>query len=153
MTTLPSDYLTAEQTPQDLDCLGHALFANRSGFERQSDGLVLGEGVSGADADLEPPSAEMVEGGQLLRNNDGMTKIVVENERADPNPTGCGSDSGERYQDPGHGAEVIADLDDVEAVMFGRLRRSDDLGDIFSRGLEGETEWPHGWTIPASAIH
>ena len=92
----------------------------------------------------------MVEGRQLLRQKDRVPQVVVEHQRADPDPF-CTQRSARQRQEWGRLVpDVVADLEDVEAGVLGGASVSDDVSRRPGRGLQAESEWPTRPTIPST---
>ena len=125
VTAVVSNVFAVKELPQNLDGFGQPRLAHPWRVEAMSDGLVLGEGVPGADSDFQPSTAKNVESRQLLGKKDGVAQVVVDNQWTDADSSGGERRSGERSEQARLGANVVTDLDDVKALLLGRLRRPD----------------------------
>src|SRR5205823_8989867 len=80
----------------DAHRLGQPIDSDAAGVERHAGVLVLRLVPAGADADLQAPIAQLVEGRQLLREHHRMPQVVVEDERTEPQARGDGGRDAQR---------------------------------------------------------
>ena len=106
----------------DAHRLGQPIDSDAAGIERDAGALVLGLVPAGADADLQAPIAQLVEGRQLLRQHHRMPQVVVEDERAKPQGGGDGGRDAQR----GDRRELI---DEVVGQHEGRVPEPFDVAD------------------------
>ena len=128
-------HVLGEQQPDALDRLGHAPQSHRRRLERDAVGLVLPHVPAGAQAQLEPAVAEVVDGGRRVGQHRRMAVAGGVDERADPRP------GGER------GQRGVA-RDALEAVAVERRRRR---VEVVPDADPVEAELARRWTTPASA--
>ncbi len=81
---LEGERLAAHQALDDSDRLLKAVDAHLRRVEGNPRGLVVGVHPAGADAELEAPVAQHVEGGGLFGQDRRMLVVVVEDQAADP---------------------------------------------------------------------
>jgi hypothetical protein len=134
------------RAPQDLDRLGQPGLAHRRRVERDAGRLVLGEPVAGPDAELDPPAGDPVERRQLAGQVHRVVEVVVEHQRAHPQPLGRlggGLEDGQRRPLAGH--HVVPHAEDVEAGGLGVAREAAQLAGRrhTRRQLEPESERCH----------
>ena len=145
--TAKGHLLAIEQLAHDLDGLGKTRLAHGGWIERLADGGVLGEGVAGADADLEPPASELVNAGQLARQMHRVVEVVVQHQRADPEPGRAigGGQQGCEWGPAVH--NVVPGVEDIEASGLGAPRQIAQLIGRDLSDLETESKRTHRLTV------
>ena len=87
-----------EERAQDLHRFGQPFLAHGRLVEREAQGSVLGEGMSGADAHLEATIAQVVERCQFLGQQHRVAQVVVQNQGAQPHAPRHPGHGGQRHQ-------------------------------------------------------
>ena len=115
--------LGGPEPPEHLQRLGQPLDAQAWPVERDPGRLVVSRHPPGADAEVEAPSGEQVEGRGLLGEHDGMPVVVGEDHGADPKGgrrVGRGHQRGERRQ---RVVEVVGDREARPAEVLHPARQ------------------------------
>ena len=86
------DGLAVEESPHDLDRFGQASLAGGGWIEWGPDRLVFVERVARAEAEFDAPVREVVERRDLASKVNRMVKVVVEDQRTQPETSSDGRD-------------------------------------------------------------
>ena len=131
--------LAVEQATHDLDRFRHALLADTRRVERGADRGVLGVGVTGADAELEPPIGDMVDRRHLAGEVNRMPEVVVEHERADADALGRRRHRRQRRERRPVRSDVVERAEHVEPGALGSdCDRPQVVGAVVASDLETE---------------
>ncbi len=115
--------LPSEELADDHRRLGESLCPHRKRSECKSEPLVLGPVVPGAKAELEPTSRPAGECRCFLRKDNGMTKVVVQDERAEAYAGGRGGNrSARRDRRQNTGNHMVADSYRLEPELLSLSR-------------------------------
>ena len=88
MASGEGDLITLEQFSDDANRLGEPLDPNAPRIEAEPGFVIFRFDAAGPEAELQSAVAQQIDGRRFARNQHGMTQIVIENIRADPQP-GC----------------------------------------------------------------
>ena len=133
--------VAVEQAAHDLDRFRHPLLANTRRVECGADRGVLGVGVAGADAELEPSVGDVVDRGGLAGEVNGVPEVVVEHERTDPDPFRRGRHRRQRRERRPVWTDVVERAEHVEAgALGGDGDRPQVVGAVVAADLETEPE-------------
>jgi excisionase family DNA binding protein len=144
------DPFAVEQTAEDLDRLGEATLAQRRRIEADPCRLVFGEGVARPYSHLEAAAREAIQGGEALGQEPGMMEIVVQHERAEPDPFRPRGSEREGLERGQVSTEVIEGAHHVEACLLDRLHLPAELLRAVGPDLIAEAERSHTVKISAS---
>ena len=131
--------VAVEQAAHDLDRFRHPLLTDTRRVERGADRGVLGVGMAGSDAELEPPAGDVVDRGGLAGEMNGVPEVVVEHERTDPDPIRRRRHRRQRRERRPVRADVVERAQHVETgTLGGDGDRPQVVGAVVASNLETE---------------
>ncbi len=143
--TLEVDHLTVEEVAQNLHAFGQTSLARCGRGPFDPGRVVLAGGVPGTESQLEATTGDTIDRRGLPCELHRIAHVVVEHQRAQPDPFGRRRDRGQRRHRRPTRSDMIRGQHDVEAQFLGPYCRRHRVALDPCRQLVSETQPPaHG---------